>query len=153
MREGCIWCFICPPRQWKWGPITFIVPNTTFTRRGIVNLDIHYFDRTEMYEIAIVCNWMLSPTKYISLYIVEAMYKLSLFHSWYSLLWRPYSGYLQSKSTEMMSYSQYEIIEIKMNFAQKAKNISIEISIPQYTCERIVFDALSVRLGNGSEVQ
>jgi hypothetical protein len=29
-----------------------------------------------------------------------------------------------------LSYSQYEIIEIKMNFAQKPKNISIDFSMP-----------------------
>ena len=52
-----------------------------------------------------------------------------------------------------MSYSQYEIIEITMNFAQKPKNISIDISMPSYICVRGVFDALSESFGNESEVQ
>ena len=52
-----------------------------------------------------------------------------------------------------MSFSQYEIIEIKMNFAQKAKNISIDFSMPSYICVRGEIDALSESFGNESEVQ
>ncbi len=53
----------------------------------------------------------------------------------------------------MMSYSRYEVTEIKFKFCSASNNVSNEISMPEYICVRGASDALSVRFGNESEVR